>query len=84
MKEQSKLKLPDWLYDLLKWLCLLGLPAIGGLYSGLAAKWGWPNAEQISGTCSDIGDFLGVVIGISSVGYALERRNQIKGESDAT
>ena len=84
MKVQSKLKLPDWLYDLLKWLCLLGLPAIGALYSGLAAKWGWPNAEQISGTCSDIGDFLGVVIGISSAGYALERRNQIKRESDTT
>lgn len=76
------MKLPNWLYDILKWLCLLGLPALGGLYSGLAAKWGWPNAEQISGTCSDIGDFLGVVIGISSAGYAWEQWNQGKKESD--
>lgn len=74
------MKIPNWLYDILKWLCLLGLPALGTLYSGLATKWGWPNAEQISGTISDISTFLGVIIGISSAGYALELRKQSKPE----
>lgn len=74
------MKIPDWLYDILKWLCILGLPALSTLYSSLAARWGWPNAEQISGTISDIGTFLGVIIGISSAGYALERRTQNKRE----
>lgn len=70
------MKIPDKLYDVLKWLCILGLPALSALYSSLATRWGWPNAEQISGTISDIGGFLGVVIGISSAGYALEQRKQ--------
>ena len=74
------MKIPNWLYDILKWLCILGLPALSALYSSLAARWGWPNAEQISGTISDIGAFLGVIIGISSAGYALERRNKSKKE----
>ena len=74
------MKIPDRLYDILKWLCILGLPALSTLYSSLAARWGWPNAEQISGTISDIGTFLGVIIGISSAGYALERRTQNKRE----
>ena len=70
------MKIPDWLYDILKWLCILGLPAMSTLYSSLAARWGWPNAEQISGTISDISTFLGVIIGISSAGYALKQRNR--------
>ena len=74
------MKLPNKVYDIFKWLCILGLPALSALYSSLAARWGWPNAEQISGTISDIGGFLGVVIGISSAGYALEHRNQINKE----
>ena len=76
------LKLPDKVYDWLKWLCILGLPAMSSLYSSLAARWGLPCGEQVSGTISDIGAFLGVVIGISSAGYALERRNQITKEDE--
>ena len=62
-------------------MCILGLPALSTLYSSLAARWGWPNAEAISGTISDIGAFLGVVIGISSAGYALGQRNQNEQEA---
>ena len=74
------MQIPDKVYDGLKWLCLLGLPALSTLYSSLAARWGWLYAEQISGTISDVGTFLGVIIGISSAGYALERRSKNKKE----
>ena len=75
------MQLPNWLYDILKWLCILGLPAMSTLYSSLAARWGWPKAEQISGTISDISAFLGVIIGISSAGYAFAQRNQNEKEA---
>ena len=56
-------------YDILKWLCLIALPATSTLYWTLASIWGWPYAEQITGTIAAIGTFLGVLIGISSRNY---------------
>ena len=63
------MKLSDKVYDTLKWLCILGLPALSTLYSSLAARWGLPCGEQVSGTISDIGVFLGVILGLFSVEY---------------
>lgn len=35
-----KLKFDDKVYDALKWLCLIALPALSVLYSALAGVWG--------------------------------------------
>jgi len=56
-------------YDVLKWLCIIVLPAISTLYWTLASLWGLPYAEQITGTIAAVGTFLGVLIGISSRSY---------------
>ena len=64
-----KLKLPDWLYDILKWLCLIFLPALSALYAKLAAVWGLPYAEQIPQTISAFELFLGATLCVSSVEY---------------
>ena len=37
-----KLQFNDKVYDILKWLCLIALPALSVLYSALAGVWGWP------------------------------------------
>lgn len=63
------LKLPDKAYDALKWLCILGLPTLSSMYSTLAGIWGWPCAEQIPQTLSAIGAGLGVMLGVSAIGY---------------
>ena len=39
-----KLQFNDKVYDILKWLCLIALPALSVLYSALAGVWGWPYA----------------------------------------
>ena len=36
------MKLPDKVYDVLKWLTVICLPALGAAYLALAAVWGWP------------------------------------------
>ena len=41
------MKLPDRVYDVLKWVTILFLPAIAVLYKSLAAEWGLPYADQI-------------------------------------
>lgn len=57
------------LYDQLKFLAQIGLPALGALYFGLAGIWGLPSAEQVVGTIVVIDTFLGVLLGISSNAY---------------
>ena len=56
-------------YDVLKWITMVVLPAIGTLYFALAGIWGFPYAEQIGGTITAVVTFLGVVLGISSAQY---------------
>lgn len=56
-------------YDILKWIALIFLPAIGTLYFALAGIWGLPYGEEIVGTITAIDTFLGCILGISSVNY---------------
>lgn len=56
-------------YDILKWVALVLLPALGTLYFALAGIWGFPYGEQIVGTITAIDTFLGVILGISSKQY---------------
>ena len=53
-------------YDILKWVAQILLPALGTLYFALASIWGFPYAEQIVGTITAIDTFLGVLLGIST------------------
>lgn len=61
--------LSDKVYDCLKWIALVVLPAIATLYFALAGIWGFPYGEQIVGTITAIDAFLGALLGISNVMY---------------
>lgn len=56
-------------YDILKQIAMVWLPALGTLYFALAGIWGLPYAEQIVGTITAIDTFLGAILGISTVQY---------------
>lgn len=56
-------------YDILKWIAQLFLPAAGALYFALANIWGLPYGEEIVGTITAVDAFLGVILGISSKAY---------------
>ena len=68
------MRLPDKVYDILKWVCLILLPASSTLYWSLSSIWGWPYTEQIIGTIAAVETFLGVIIGISTHTYNEERK----------
>lgn len=57
------------IYDILKWIALIVLPAIGTLYFALAGIWGLPYGEEIVGTITAVDTFLGALLGISAVNY---------------
>ena len=56
-------------YNILKWIAMVVLPALGTLYFALAGIWGFPSAEKVVGTISAVDTFLGVMLGISSAQY---------------
>ena len=56
-------------YDVLKWVALVALPALGSLYFGLSKIWGFPFGEEIVGTIAVIDTFLGALLGISTIQY---------------
>lgn len=57
-------------YDILKWLVQIVLPAIGACYAALAALWGFPYAEQVVGSISAICVLLGACLRISNSNYS--------------
>ena len=62
-------KMSDKVYDVLKWIALILIPAIGTLYFALAGIWGFPYAEAIVGTLTAVDTFLGAILGISTSMY---------------
>jgi hypothetical protein len=63
------MRMSNKVYDVLKWIAIIFLPAVGTLYFALAGTWGLPYGEQIVGTITAIDTFLGVILGISSAQY---------------
>ena len=65
-------------YDILKWIAMYLLPALGTLYFALAGIWGFPYGEEIVGTITALDTFLGVILGISTVQY--HKQQNVEGE----
>lgn len=63
------MKLNNRIYDILKWVCLICLPALGVAYVALAGVWGWPFADEIARTVNAVVALLGALLGISSAQY---------------
>lgn len=63
------MKLPDKVYDILKWITMIVLPALATAYVGLAAIWGWPFADEVAKTTAVICTLLGALLGISTAQY---------------
>lgn len=63
------MKMTDKVYDLLKWVAQILLPAVATLYFAIAQIWGLPYGEEIVGTITAIDAFLGALLGISTYQY---------------
>ena len=62
-----KYLLPDNIYDTIKTIVTVIMPAVSVLYVGLAAIWGWPYADEVSRTIAVVYTFLCAVLGISGL-----------------
>ena len=72
--------IPDKLYTILKWCCLILLPAVNVLFGSLSAIWNWPPyAEQIMLTISAVSTFIGALIGVSTARYNAKLKKENEG-----
>lgn len=68
-------------YNILKWVATVVLPACGTLYTALADTWGLPYGDEIATTIMAVVTFLGVVLGVSSNKYA-KKQNEIGSDTE--
>lgn len=63
------MKMSNKVYDILKWVALVALDAIGLFYDTLASIWALPYGDQVLATCVALSVLLGTLIGVSSTQY---------------
>lgn len=63
------MKMSNKVYDVLKWIAMIVLPAVIALYSTLSSVWGWNYGEQIVATMAACEVFLGAILQISNSNY---------------
>lgn len=63
------MKMDNKVYDVLKYIAQIALPAVGAFYFALSQIWGLPYGEQIVGTIAAVDTLLGVLLGISTYQY---------------
>lgn len=61
--------LPNKLYDFLKWVVLIALPAISTYVLQVGEIWHWANYIQVAKTISCTALLIGALIGVSTVAY---------------
>lgn len=77
MKGDKEMTINNKVYDILKYVAQIVLPAVATLYFALAQIWGLPYGEQIIGTLTAIDAFLGALLGISTAQYKKKGRSAV-------
>lgn len=66
------MKLPNKVYDVLKWCAIVAFPAFEVFIPRLFEIWGFPLGEQIANTIAAVAILIGSLLCISSVTYNKE------------
>lgn len=67
-------------YDVLKYVATIFLPALGTLYFALSSIWGLPYGEQVVGTITALDTFLGALLMISASQYNKNKEIEDEGK----
>ena len=76
------MKLSNKVYDVLKYVALIVLPATATLWAALGKIWGWPLVTEITATICAVDAFLGALLQISTNQYNKDKP-PADGEEDA-
>jgi hypothetical protein len=70
--------LPDKVYNVLKWVCLIALPAFAVFYAVIAKIWGLPYEAEIPATINAVAVLIGALIGVSHLSIKKGEDNENK------
>lgn len=70
--------LPNKVYDIMKWLIILFIPALATFYGVVASIWQLPFADEFSKTLIAIDTFLGTILGVSSINYEQQKKEELR------
>lgn len=68
-------KLTNEVYDILKYVAQIFLPALGTFVAALGPVWGLPRVDEIVKTIVAIDTFIGALLLVSSVQYKKVKEN---------
>ena len=71
-ESEVSMRISNEVYDKLKYLCLIVLPALATFYGALSKIWGLPYGTEIPMTITAIGTFMGVCLKVSTDNYHKE------------
>lgn len=74
--------IPSALYDKLKFIALVVMPATSAAYLSLAGLYHWDNAQTVVGTIVVLSTFLGAILQISSSSYKRQTQGSLMGILD--
>lgn len=63
------MKFNNKVYDVLKWVCLIGLPALSVFYAALDSAFNWGYTETVCTVIAAVEAFIGALIGVSTREY---------------
>lgn len=63
------MKLPNKVYDVLKWVVLVCIPAFTTAYVGLDALFGWGYGDVVAKVSAIVCALIGSLVGISTAEY---------------
>lgn len=69
---EANLAIPSRVYDILKWLGLIVLPALALFVSTVGPAWGWTHVDAIVTTLNALGILAGALIGVSAIKQRLD------------
>lgn len=70
--KDGKFQLTDAVYNVLKWVCLIALPALSVFYAVIAKIWNLPYEAEIPATINAVALFIGSLIGVSHLAIKKE------------
>ena len=63
------MKMSNTMYDILKWIALVALDAVGYFYQEIAEVWALSYGDEVLKTCVAGSILIGALIGVSSSKY---------------
>lgn len=75
------MKLSDKVYNILKWVALIALPALATFWGVIGKVWELPYTMQIVTTITAIATLIGALIGVSTMTYNKEKDGEADGKT---